>query len=196
MRTIVYLCRHGEVHNPNQVIYGRLSGFPLSKRGEEEAHRLGKHLSSKKLAAIYASPLTRTRQTAAIVASYHGLSDILADERLLEVNSPALEGKLIRLFEDQEWNFYAHEYIDKGGERLRDIWKRINHFLQEAVKKHKGQEIAVFSHGDPIMIARAKYRGRRLSFSMIREKPYVGTARGIKLEFEEDVIVDVSDLPI
>src|SRR5689334_2207376 len=128
MRTTIYLCRHGEVHNPDQVIYGRMPGFPLSIEGKKQAHALGKHLSAKKLKAIYASPLERTKETASIVASYQSIStiDIRFDDRLLEVNKPSFEGKPIANAQKLHWNYYTSEFNAAGGESMKDIWKRMD----------------------------------------------------------------------
>ena len=193
MKTTIYLVRHGAVHNPGQVIYGRMPGFPLSEEGRQQAHRLGTHLSTKNIAAIYASPLARTRETAGIISSFHNNIAISFDERLLEVHSPGLEGKPFADFAREEWNFYKPGYINTyGGERLGDIWRRMQAFLAETARKHKGQEIVAVSHGDPIMIVQTKHRGKRLAFREIRGAHYVGTAEGIQLIFDEFGEVEVT----
>lgn len=197
MSTTIYLVRHGAVENPGQVIYGRMPGFPLSAEGREQAHRLGRHLSGKKISAMYASPLVRTRETAGIIASFHKRVDILFDERLLEVHSPGLEGKPFADFAREEWNFYKPRYIRQfGGERLIDIWKRMREFIAESAVKHRGQEIVVVSHGDPIMIVQAKHRGKRLVLGEIRGPEYVGTAQGIQLDFNEFGAVEVAKIDL
>lgn len=195
MKTTIYLVRHGAVHNPSQVIYGRMPGFPLSREGREQAQRLGKHLSTKHITAIYASPLARARETAGIISSFHKNIAVLFDERLLEVHSPGLEGKPFADFAAEEWNFYKPGYIQKyGGERLGDIWKRMQEFLNETAAKHTGQEIAVVSHGDLIMIVQAKHLGKRLALHEIRGAHYVETAQGIQLVFDDSGEVEVSKI--
>ncbi len=184
MQTIIYLCRHGDVHNPDQRIYGQLPGFPLSALGRKQAHKLGKHLSIRKLAAIYASPLARTHETATIVGSYHGITEIICDDRLLEVHSPAWEGKPIAAFELLRWDFYKPEYLVYGGESLNDIWKRMHSALTDIAKKHKGQEVAVFSHGDPIMTIKVKHEVGMLTLNRVRRQDYIQTARGFELIIE------------
>lgn len=195
MKTTIYLVRHGAVQNPDQVIYGRMPGFPLSEEGRQQAHRLGAHLSGKNIAAIYASPLARTRETAGIISSFHKNIEILFDERLLEVHSPGLEGKPFADFAAEEWNFYKPGYIARyGGERLGDIWRRMQAFLTEAAKKHKGQKIVAVSHGDPIMIVQTKHRGKRLVLREIRGAHYVGTAQGVQLIFDEFGAVEMAKI--
>ncbi|MBI5449402.1 histidine phosphatase family protein [Candidatus Gottesmanbacteria bacterium] len=197
MKTTIYLVRHGAVENPGEVIYGRMPGFPLSSEGREQAHRLGRRLSDKKISAIYASPLARTRETAGIISSFHKNIAIHFDERLLEVHSPGLEGKPFADIARDSWNFYKPRYVRQfGGERLIDIWMRMREFISESALKHRGQEIVVVSHGDPIMIVQAKHRGRRLVLGEIRGPEYVGTAQGIQLDFSEFGAVEVSKIDL
>lgn len=196
MRTVIYLCRHGEVYNPKQVIYGRMPGFPLSEEGRKQAHALGKHLSDKKLKAIYASPLERARETATIVGSYHNIdvTQIRFDDRLIEVGKPNFEGLPIEEGNKIHWNYYQPKFTTAGGESMLDIWKRMKHALEEIAKNHKGEEIAVVSHGDPIMISRAKYSGKKLVIQSIRGEYYVPTAKGVALMYDEIDTIEVRDL--
>ena len=62
--TCIHLIRHGEVHNPEQILYGRLPRFRLSARGRAQARSAGDHLREHDLRAVFSSPLLRTRQTA------------------------------------------------------------------------------------------------------------------------------------
>lgn len=186
LRTTIYLVRHGHVHNPENIFYGRLPGFRLSETGREEATKLGKHLGTKKLAAIYASPLERTKETATFIQTHHPHLSITPDKRLIEVYSP-LEGRSFAELAPTNWNWFLPEYIARGGETMEAIWDRMHHFLQEAATKHHGEEIAVVSHGDPIMITKVMASGKPLRFESIRGEGYVETATGIELRFENGV---------
>lgn len=193
MRTTIYLVRHGDVHNPEQIMYERLPGFQLSELGRKQAHNLGKFLSGKKVSALYASPLERTIETATIVSSYHKNLSIVKDERIIEVSTTA-RGMSVKVLEAMHWDFYTPEFTQKGGETLEDIWKRMNHFFEEAVKKHKGQEIIVVSHGDPIMVSAVKHKGKPLTLSEIRGEEYVPTAKGFQIIYEEARPTEVNRL--
>lgn len=92
-RTVVHLVRHGEVHNPTKVLYGRLPGFRLSDRGVEQAERVAHFLVGRDVAAVIASPLERARQTAAPIAAAHGL-DVGIDPRMIE-SSNVFEGGVV-----------------------------------------------------------------------------------------------------
>lgn len=183
MRTVIYLVRHGDVHNPDAIFYERIPGFQLSDLGRVQAHALGKFLSQKSPATIYASPLERTQETARIIASYQKNIAVTLDERLLEVSS-VVRGKKQEDLARIRWNFYRREYTKLGGESLADIWRRMQDFFKETVKKHAGQVIVVVSHGDPIMVSMIKHKGKRLSLAEIRGEDYVDTAKGFTLVYE------------
>jgi len=193
MKTVIYLVRHGDVHNPDRVLYERLAGFRLSELGRQQASLLGKFLSSKSITTLYASPLERTRETAGILASYHKNLPIVFDERIIEISTPA-RGRSMEELAREGWNFYKKEHIAQGGERLSDVWRRMQHFFNDALKKHQGEEIVIVSHGDPIMISTVKHQGRPLSMKAIRGEDYVQTARGFELVFEELRAIEVNKL--
>ena len=82
--TTVWLARHGEVHNPARVLYGRLPRMQLSPEGRRQAGALADVLGPRPLAAIYSSPMLRARRTAAIVlASHPSLQRVRIDADLL-----------------------------------------------------------------------------------------------------------------
>lgn len=89
--TVVHLMRHGEVHNPDGVLYGRRSGYHLSELGRQMAERVAEHLQSRDITYVVSSPLERAQETAAPVAKAHGL-DVASDARLLEAGN-VFEGK-------------------------------------------------------------------------------------------------------
>lgn len=189
--TKIYLVRHGEVHNPEKILYGRIPGYKLSERGRNQAAKLGKFLSNRPVRAIYVSPLERTKETAAIVASFLPPAPISYDDRLLEVKTP-LEGKLLSEF-NNIFDFYSEPLQSMGGESMTDIWQRMESIIEEVKEKHSGSEVILVSHGDPIMITRAKHKGLPLVLDSIRGGFYVETAKGIQLVHEEEQIT-VEDL--
>lgn len=185
-RTIVYLLRHAAFENPDNVIHLRLPGFPLSEMGREQARRLSQTLVDVPIAAVYSSPLTRAYQTAEIIAQPHGLR-VTTDERLLDLRSP-LQGKPLSYMESISFNFYRHECIRAGGERLSEVFRRMDTFLKEVVRKHHGQELVVVSHGDIIMSIVTKYRGGHLYTRRVFLDDYVRTGEGYRLAFNEHAV--------
>lgn len=70
--TTVHLVRHGEVHNPERILYGRLPGYRLSDRGQQMASLVGEHLAESDIALVRSSPMLRAQQTAAPIATRTG----------------------------------------------------------------------------------------------------------------------------
>jgi broad specificity phosphatase PhoE len=81
--TTVHLLRHGEVYNPEHVLYGRLPGYTLSERGEQQAKMVAEALRGEDITVLLASPLQRAQQTAAPIAESHRLT-VLSDADLIE----------------------------------------------------------------------------------------------------------------
>jgi broad specificity phosphatase PhoE len=90
MTTTVHLVRHGQVENPTGVIYGRLPGYHLSERGLLQAQAAAQRLADADIGGVWASPLERAQETAAIIATPHRL-DVITDARLTE-SANTLEG--------------------------------------------------------------------------------------------------------
>ncbi len=142
--------RHGEVHNPDQVYYGRLPGYRLSSRGEQEAttavYRLQHH--AQPVSAIYHSPLLRTTQTATIIHTALGLTTPLrAEPLLLEIHSP-YDGTPIPEMDARNWNFYTD--IPATYEQPEDILARVQQFIAHVRAHHSGEHVAAVTHGDVI----------------------------------------------
>lgn len=81
--TVVHVVRHGEVHNPEGVLYGRRDGYHLSELGRQMADRVAEHLASHDITHVVASPLERAQETATPVAKSHGLT-LHTDDHLIE----------------------------------------------------------------------------------------------------------------
>ena len=105
-KTTLYLMRHGHVHNPNDILYGRLPGFFLSDQGKAQARAAGGWLAEKSIAAVYCSPMERARQTADLVAARHERLAPIVDERILEVLTP-YEGRPTADLAATGWDLYT-----------------------------------------------------------------------------------------
>src|SRR5690625_7468919 len=94
-RTLVHLVRHGEVYNPDAILYGRLPGYHLSELGRQMAQRLAQDFTSRQARIVYvaASPLGRAQQTAAPTAEAFDL-EVGTDEREIEAGA-ILRGQTI-----------------------------------------------------------------------------------------------------
>lgn len=145
METTLYLMRHGHVHNPAQILYGRLPGYHLSELGRQQAHAAGRWLQDKPLAAIYSSPMERAQQTADIVAGYHkGLKPVL-DERIIEVLTP-YEGRPTAELEAANWDLYSGN--QPPYETPAMVLKRVHDFFELMLARHGGESAVAVGHGD------------------------------------------------
>ena len=145
METTLYLMRHGHVHNPAQILYGRLPGYHLSELGRQQAHAAGRWLQDKPLAAIYSSPMERAQETAAIVARYHKNLKPVLDKRIIEVLTP-YEGRPTAELEAANWDLYSGN--QPPYERPLTVLNRVHDFFEFALARHGGESTVAVGHGD------------------------------------------------
>ena len=162
--TSVHVVRHGEVENPNKILYGRQNGWFLSKRGEEMAKVLGEWSKPLNIGAIHASPLERAQQTAKPMADAHGLS-IKTDERLIEAAN-VFEGKPFGvgdgvLRKPSAWPKLWNPWKPSWGEPYVEQVNRMLAAVFAARDAANGKDAIVVSHQLPIWILRSAIEGRR-----------------------------------
>lgn len=150
MTTTLYLMRHGEVHNPEHILYGRRPGFFLSEAGKAQAHAAGGWLADKPLTAVYSSPMERAQQTAGIVASYLPELSPTTDERIIEVGTP-YEGQPIADLAAMGWDLYTGN--QPPHEVPGTVLDRVLDFFDTVVERHSGQSVAAVAHGDILVFA-------------------------------------------
>jgi broad specificity phosphatase PhoE len=167
--TRIHLVRHGEVENPRGIVYGRLPGYNLSERGRREAAGAAEWLGEAPVAAIWASPLERAQETAAIIAEPHGL-EVVTDDRLTESDT-TLEGFSRRvaglLRSPSSWWSLRNPVRPSWGETFTEIRARMMAVISDAVDGSGGGEIVFVSHQTPVLVARLAL-GRR------RRPPWLG----------------------
>jgi len=163
-RTVVHLLRHGEVHNPQRILYGRLSGYHLSALGRQMALLAATHLADHDITHVVSSPLERARETAAPVAEMHGLQ-VSIDERAIEATN-LFEGLEVaggaNLFKHprllrQAWNPFRPSW----GEPYADLAARMRSAIADARDAARGHEAVIVSHQAPIWAVRRALEGRR-----------------------------------
>jgi broad specificity phosphatase PhoE len=160
----VHVIRHGEVENPQKILYGRQKGWFLSKRGEEMAKTLGEWSKALDLGAIHASPLERAQQTAKPIADEHGLT-IKTDERLIEAAN-VFEGKPFGvgdgvLRQPTAWPKLWNPWRPSWGEPYVEQVNRMLAAVFAAKDAASGKDAVVVSHQLPIWILRSAIEGRR-----------------------------------
>jgi broad specificity phosphatase PhoE len=183
--TTLWLARHGEVHNPQRMLYGRLPRMRLSPTGRREAHALANFLGTRPLAAIYSSPMLRARRTAAtILATHPGLQRVRVDSDLHEVHT-GWQGQPLEALERIDFDLYAHPFgsDDESMEMIRD---RMLRWLQRVLRRHAGSELVAVSHGDPILVLAGTVAGVRLEPATIFPRPYIATGVLYRMQFDAE----------
>ncbi|MER6783105.1 histidine phosphatase family protein [Streptomyces sp. NPDC000658] len=163
--TVVHVMRHGEVHNPDGVLYGRLDGYHLSDLGRRMADRVAEHLASRDVTHVVASPLERAQETATPIAKAHGL-DLGTDARLIEAEN-VFQGKTFgvgdgALRRPANWKHLVNPLRPSWGEPYVDQVVRMMGALDAAKEAARGHEAVLVSHQLPIWIVRSYVERRRL----------------------------------
>ncbi|WP_298890909.1 histidine phosphatase family protein [uncultured Serinicoccus sp.] len=161
--TLVHVVRHGEVHNPERILYGRLPGYHLSDLGRRMAHATAEHLADRDVRRVVSSPLERARETAEPIAGVHGV-EVDVDERFVESGN-AFEGERVdrrMLADPRHWPLYVNPFRPSWGEPYAEIATRMRAGLDALRHQVKGHEGVVVSHQLPIWTLRRAVQGERL----------------------------------
>jgi broad specificity phosphatase PhoE len=164
-RTLVHLLRHGEVHNPEGVLYGRLPGYRLSEAGVAMAATVAEHLAGRDVVYLVSSPLDRARQTAEPIAWAFSL-EVVLDERLIEAANQ-FEGSRFgvgdgALRRPANWWKLRNPVRPSWGEPYLAIAHRMLAAVADARKAAAGHEAVLVSHQLPIWTLRRYLERRRL----------------------------------
>ncbi|MEU6705083.1 histidine phosphatase family protein [Streptomyces wuyuanensis] len=191
-RTVVHLIRHGEVDNPDGVLYGRRPGYHLSELGRRMADRVAEHLADRDVTHVVASPLERAQETASPIAKAHGLT-LDTDERLIEAAN-VFEGKTFgvgdgALRRPGNWRHLTNPFRPSWGEPYTEQVVRMLGALGAARDAARGHEAALVSHQLPIWIVRSHVEQRRLWHDPRRRQCTLASLT--TFTFEGDRIVSV-----
>lgn len=163
--TTIHLLRHGKVHNPGEILYGRLPGYRLAAAGQEMAQGVADHLHGSDVTYLAASSLQRAQETAAPVATTFGLP-IITDDRIIEAANE-FEGQSFgfnrkTLGRPQTWVKLRDPRTPSWGEPYLDIAHRMIAAIYSAVHAADGHDAVLVSHQLPIVTARRYLQGQRL----------------------------------
>jgi broad specificity phosphatase PhoE len=191
--TTVHLLRHGEVHNPGKVLYGRLPGFRLSDAGEEMAEKAATWFRGKDVTHLVSSPLERAQQTAAPIAAALSLP-VAIDERLIEAGN-AFQGMVVAgaagVFRaPRNWWKMRNPFEPSWGEAYVEIAARMLAAAEAARDAARGHEAVLVSHQLPIWTLRLHVEGRRYAHDPRRRR--CGLASVTSLTYDGDRMVGVS----
>ena len=144
--TTIHFVRHGKVHNPQELYYGRLPSFHLSSEGLLHVKRAADYLGKYEIAALYSSPLERATETAKIISEQLGIES-QTSELLLEAFSP-FDGQSISDLNKRNWDVYTG--TEPPYEQPIDILTRAKTFSWQIRSRFPGKNIIAVTHGDLI----------------------------------------------
>ncbi|WP_413318421.1 histidine phosphatase family protein [Agrococcus sp. 1P02AA] len=168
----LHLVRHGEVHNPEGVLYGRLPGYFLSERGHRMAQLAAEHLATgdaaRSVVRLAASPLERAQQSAKPWADAFGL-EVRTEHRIIEPTN-AFEGKTFEasgaLSHPASWPLLRNPFRPSWGEPYTAIAQRVRAAMEDAWaeldESDDDGDIVMVSHQSPIWMAHLHLAGKRL----------------------------------
>lgn len=167
-KTIVHVMRHGEVHNPQKILYGRLPDYHLSTRGRAQAQAVTDWLAPNDIVYVVASPLERAQETAAPIAESHGLP-VDTDSDLIE-SWNVFEGERVSpgdgaLRDPRNWWHLRNVAKPSWGEPYKQVAARMTAAVDRARIKAAGHEAVCVSHQLPVETLRRAMTGKRLVHS-------------------------------
>ena len=155
--TIVHLLRHGEVHNPEGILYGRRDGFHLSDLGRQMAEKVATTIQDRDIVHLRSSPLERAQETVAPLALARGL-EVVIDDRVIESTNVfegiSFGGGAKALRNPKLWRHLWNPWRPSWGEPYKDIVGRMMAAVHDAREVAAGHEAVVVSHQLPIWTTR------------------------------------------
>ena len=189
--TVVHVLRHGEVHNPAKILYGRLPGYRLSELGVQMAKVAAQALSGRDITRVISSPLERAQQTAEPFAAQFSLPTEI-DDRLIESEN-RFEGQRFgvgdgALRDPRNWWLLRNPFRPSWGEAYSHIARRMHAALLAA--RDPGHETVCVSHQLPIWTLRRFVEGKRLWHDPRQRQ--CALASLTSFHFDGDTVVDIS----
>jgi broad specificity phosphatase PhoE len=190
MSQSVHVIRHGEVENPEKILYGRQPGWRLSQRGQEMAEVIGQWSKPLDLGALHVSPLQRAQETAAPISRVHGIQ-ITTDEKLIEAAN-IFEGKKFELGSGvlrhpAAWKHLYNPWKPSWGEPYEEQISRMLAAIFDAKKAAGTKDAIVVSHQLPIWIIRSAIEGRRLLHDPRKRECTLASVTSV--HFDEDGMI-------
>ncbi|WP_028643414.1 histidine phosphatase family protein [Nocardioides sp. URHA0020] len=163
--TIVHLLRHGEVYNPDGILYGRRDGFHLSALGNTMAQRIADSIGDRDIVHLRVSPLERAQETARPLAAARGL-EIVTDDRVIESENKFeglnfADGAKTILKRPRLWRYLYNPFTPSWGEPHQQIVARMMAAVEDARAAAVGHEAVIVSHQLPIWTTRLHVEKRR-----------------------------------
>jgi broad specificity phosphatase PhoE len=195
-RITVHVLRHGEVYNPNKILYGRLPGFHLSELGTQMAKAAAETLAEHDVTYVVASPLERAQETAAPIAAEFGL-EVATDTRLIEAGN-FFEGKNVSVGDGsfrnpRNWWVLRDPITPSWGEAYLVIAQRMFAAVQAARVAAEGHEAVCVSHQLPIWTLRRYVEKKRLWHDPRRRQCGLASLTSFRFENAKVVGIDYTE---
>jgi broad specificity phosphatase PhoE len=194
--TRVHLVRHGEVYNPEEILYGRLPGFHLSEKGRQQAVAVADALADADVVAVIASPLQRAQETAAPIAARHDLP-VDTDDDLIE-SANFFEGRRVSpgdgVWRDPRvWWQLRDPFTPSWGEPYTRIAQRMSAAVDRARTRGAGREVVCVSHQLPVWTMRLHTTGRRLWHDPRRRQCAVASVTTLVFDGDRRIGIDYAE---
>ena len=195
-KTTVHVLRHGEVYNPDKILYGRLPDFHLSELGKQMAKAAAETLAARDVTYVVASPLDRAQETAAPIAAEFEL-EVATDTRLIE-SANFFEGKRVSvgdgaLTNPRNWWVLRDPITPSWGEPYLQIAQRMFAAVQAARVAAEGHEAVCVSHQLPIWTLRRYVEKKRLWHDPRHRQCGLASLTSFRFEGSTVVGVDYSE---
>ena len=193
MTTLIFV-RHGQSESNLARVFTGQGNTALTAMGREQAERTAQYLKQFPISHIYASDLIRAMDTAAPTAREFGL-EIVPNPKLREIYAGKWEGQSYDALKEHYGNFYQMWIEDlgrahpDGGERVLDLYQRVNEEIDRLVQLHRGECIALFSHATPARAAACKWFG--YAPEDMGRVPWANNASVSVVEYDDDGSVRV-----
>ena len=192
----MHVLRHGEVYNPDKILYGRLPDFHLSELGKQMAKAAAETLAARDVTYVVASPLERAQETAAPIAAEFKL-EVASDTRLIE-SANFFEGKRVSvgdgaLTNPRNWWVLRDPITPSWGEPYLQIAQRMFAALQAARVAAEGHEAVCVSHQLPIWTLRRYVEKKRLWHDPRRRQCGLASLTSFRFEGSKVVGIDYSE---
>lgn len=190
---LIHLVRHGEVHNPDRVLYGRIPGYHLSELGHRMAEVAAASLDGHPVQAVFASPLQRTQESAAPWATRFG-RDVVTDDRLIEPHN-WFEGKRMReaIRRPSSWPRLAWPFRPSWGEPFSSVRERMFGAVTDAWGSVDEGEVVLVTHQMPIVTVSRAVRGLPLFHDPRRRRCSLSSITTLAREGDRFVEVDYQE---
>ncbi len=196
MPTNLFLVRHGENYaNLTKEFSHRRVDYALTPKGRVQAAQTGDYFRNKPIAAIYASPLRRARETADAIAAACGLTTVVIENfreinvGVLEDQPPTPENWTLHNAILHGWRNGEPEQLFPGGENLPMLWQRVSAGYAQVLRAHPGQDVVIVGHGGVIAMTTGLLCPRADMIAVLRNENFNCAVTQVTAHIDDGALV-------